>query len=93
MAYFLFKLVRIYDAPLGRINDYRPARKSLTTFAVITLILMVVTIIYACICTANFGKGLRQHVDTSKKRERAASLEMDKLFDPRMPGPMRREID
>jgi len=97
MAYFLFKLVRIYDASPTRIDDYRPARRSLTTFAVITLILLVVTIVYACICTVNFGKGLRPHVDSSKKRQRAASLEMDKLFDPNMPvagpGQVRRVID
>jgi len=97
MAYFLFKLVRIYDASAERKEDYRPARRSLTTFAVITNLLMIVTIVYACICTANFGKGLRPHVDSSKKRQRTASLEMDKLFDPHMPmagpGQGRRVID
>lgn len=43
MAYFIFRLVRMYQPAKAR--QYLPARKSLTTFAVITIILIVLTII------------------------------------------------
>ena len=38
------------------------ARKELTTFAVITLILIVLTIVNACVCANNFNKGLKPYV-------------------------------
>jgi NADH:ubiquinone oxidoreductase subunit 6 (subunit J) len=62
MAYFLFKLVRMYDAKEGRVLDYIAARKSLTTFAVITLLLLIMTIINCVWCMANFNKGLKPHI-------------------------------
>ncbi|KAK8204361.1 hypothetical protein M8818_005090 [Zalaria obscura] len=66
LAYFLFKLVRMYDTSTqsgrDRVADYKPARRSLTTFAVITVLLLLVTIANACWCTSNFGKGLKSHV-------------------------------
>lgn len=64
LAYFLFKLVRMYAADRLRLEDYKPARKSLTSFAVLTILLLVVTIITACICTHNFNKGLKPHVNS-----------------------------
>jgi hypothetical protein len=60
LAYFIFKLARMYQ-PSHELN-YLPVRKSLTSFAVITIILIVLTIINACVCTANFGKGLKPHI-------------------------------
>lgn len=66
LAYFLFKLVRIYER---RTRDkYVVASKSLTTFGVITVILIVVTITNAIACTINFGKGLKPHVSGRKSR-------------------------
>ena len=47
---------------------YRPARKELTSFAVLTIILIITTIIYACMCAHNFKKGLKPYV-TNKKVE------------------------
>lgn len=64
LAYFLFKLVRMYSA--AREVAYRPARKELTTFAVLTIILIVTTIINACICTHNFNKGLKPYINSRK---------------------------
>jgi hypothetical protein len=63
MAYFLFKLIRMYIADLDRQKDYLPARKSLTAFAVLTIMLLIFTIIIACMCTHNFNKGLKPHVN------------------------------
>ncbi|KAI9682908.1 MAG: hypothetical protein M1829_006344 [Trizodia sp. TS-e1964] len=64
LAYFLFKLVRMYQP--ARAAAYLPARKSLTTFAVITVILIVLTIINACFCINNFNRGLRPHIQKRK---------------------------
>lgn len=60
LAYFLFKLVRIYQS--GSKERYEAARTSLTIFAVLTIILIVLTITNACVCMHNFDKGLKPHV-------------------------------
>lgn len=65
MAYFMFKLVRMYSTA-KRAEDYLPARRMLTTFAVITILLLAVTIVVACMCTNNFNKGLRPHIEKRK---------------------------
>jgi len=61
LGYFIFKMVRMYSP--GWELAYLPARKELTTFAVLTLILILVTIGYACICAHNYNKGLKQYVN------------------------------
>ncbi|KAK9476521.1 hypothetical protein V1514DRAFT_354238 [Lipomyces japonicus] len=68
MAYFLFKLVRMYQP--SQSFKYVAARKSLTVFAVITLFLIVITIINIIICASNFDKGLKQYVVSTSKRLR-----------------------
>ncbi|KAL8758856.1 MAG: hypothetical protein Q9184_003805, partial [Pyrenodesmia sp. 2 TL-2023] len=55
LAYFLFKLVRMYQPGEHR-KIFDPVRRPLTTFAILTIILIILTIINACMCTANFGK-------------------------------------
>lgn len=60
LAYFIFKLYRMYSA--SHAGFYMGARKELTTFAVITIILIVLTIVNACVCANNFNKGLRPYV-------------------------------
>lgn len=62
LAYFFFKLVRMYASDPTRLGEYAPARRTLTVFAVITILLLIATIVIACWCTANFGKGLKPHV-------------------------------
>jgi FtsH-binding integral membrane protein len=64
MAYFIFKLVRMYTPP--RMKDYDAARSSLTTFAVLTLLLLIVTIGTAIACMVNFNKGLKPHIQRRK---------------------------
>jgi hypothetical protein len=64
LAYFMFKLVRMFNG--ARAPDFKPARKSLATFAIITLILVVITIVNAFWCMANFGKGLKPHITDNK---------------------------
>lgn len=63
-------------------NQYKPVRKSMTAFAAITITLILITIINACICTANFGKGLKRHLADGKlesEDEKADITEMPNL--------------
>lgn len=97
LGYFLFKLVRMYAADKIRVDDYRPARKSLTSFAALTILLVVITIITACICTHNFNKGLKPHVNnkslnsTNDTGKTGYNNEMPSLSGPNPPSRM--EID
>jgi hypothetical protein len=64
LAYFVFKLVRMYSE--ARQAQYLAARTSLTIFAALTIILIVATIVNACICMRNFDKGLKPFVSRRK---------------------------
>jgi len=63
LAYFIFKIVRMYGSDPQRRADYAPAKRTLTVFAVITIILLLVTIVVCCWCAHNFDKGLKPHVN------------------------------
>lgn len=92
LAYFLFKLVRMYAADKGRLEEYKPARKSLTSFAVLTILLLLFTIVVACTCTHNFNKGLKPHVNgKSVRNDKEYSTEMPSLSGPQ--PTQRMEID
>jgi len=92
LAYFLFKLIRMYVADIHRQEDYKPARKSLTAFAILTILLLLVTIVTACMCTHNFNKGLKPHVnDKAAQSNKTYNTEMPALSGP-VP-PQRMEID
>ncbi|KAK0934489.1 hypothetical protein LTR29_013959 [Friedmanniomyces endolithicus] len=62
MAYFIFKLVRMFDSDANRVAEYKPARKSLTIFAALTLIALLWTMVVAVVCMQNFNKGLKPHI-------------------------------
>ena len=91
LGYFLFKLIRMYAADAARIDDYKPARKSLTAFAVLTILLLLVTIVIACVCTHNFNKGLKPHVNNSAVESKSAGTEMPYVSGPQPSSRM--EID
>lgn len=81
-AYFIFKLVRIYQP--GHSDQYLPVRTSLTIFGVLTLILIILTIINASVCMANFGKGLKPFILKRKigaEEEEKADFRMNDLPD------------
>jgi hypothetical protein len=61
MAYFIFKLVRMYASDPQRIVQYLPARHTLTAFAVMTILLLVITIVICVWCASNYGHGLKNH--------------------------------
>jgi len=95
MAYFIFKLTRMYQP--GFQEAYKPVRKNLTSFAVITLLLIILTIINACVCAANFNKGLKQHISkrkiTSEEEKSEQVLEMQPDLKHQGAGPSRMTID
>ena len=80
---------------------YYPARKSLTTFAVLTIVCIIVTIINALVCFYNFGKGLKPYVlnrkvDTEDEKPIGASglqMEMPHLNYASAPASNRMTID
>ncbi|KAG9243321.1 hypothetical protein BJ878DRAFT_481231 [Calycina marina] len=74
LAYFIFKLARMYQP--AKKADYLPVRKNLTSFAVITILLLLLTIINACLCMANFNKGLKPHI---AKRKIGTGVEKDNM--------------
>lgn len=98
LAYFLFKLVRIYQP--DRMVAYLPVRTSLTIFAVLTIILILLTIANACVCMYNFDKGLKPFV-TRRKLIGADEKQTDNFTElpdmkhggPVVPQPSRMTID
>lgn len=59
LAYFIFKMCRIYTTTGRKHVQYMKARKTLTVFAVITIAFLLITIIYTIQVLRNFGKGLK----------------------------------
>ncbi|KAI9889764.1 MAG: hypothetical protein M1814_004966 [Vezdaea aestivalis] len=96
LAYFIFKLVRIFQPLEDAKFDYKPGRRPLATFAVIALVLIVFTIANACVCFANFNKGLKKHINKPKHDEEESKLDMDDMSPPSHqhgPVPSRMVID
>ncbi len=69
LGYFFFKLIRIYQP--GYRDHYVAVQRSLTAFAVLTILLIILTIINAFVCMNNFGAGLKAHIlkkDTDEEK-------------------------
>lgn len=86
MAYFCFKLFRMYAT--ATFPQYLPARPSMTFFAIITLILIVITIINACMCVNNFHKGLKPHINKKKKSPEEKTTELSSNVAGQIPSRM-----
>lgn len=90
LTYFIFKLVRIYQTQTQA--TYRPVRKSLTAFSVITILLILLTIANAIICMNNFGAGLRDHLLAANRRDEEKpdlnSINLSDLKQPQVPSRM-----
>lgn len=91
LTYFIFKLVRIYQ-PHFR-GSYEAVRKSLTAFAVITILLIVLTIVNGIICISNFNKGLKPHLQSKPKVVEKPDLNSINLQDVKPQMPSRMTID
>lgn len=64
MAYFMFKLRQVFNHDTA--PAYRQARVMLTTFGVVTILLLIATIILAFKCKTNFGKGLKEKLQKAR---------------------------
>jgi uncharacterized membrane-anchored protein len=91
LSYFIFKLNRMYQS--GYSQHYLAVRRSLTAFAVITILLIVLTIVNAIICMRNFGAGLKAHLLTPHKAEEKPDMNSINLQDAKQPVPSRMTID
>ncbi|PHH82436.1 hypothetical protein CDD82_6013 [Ophiocordyceps australis] len=91
LTYFIFKLVRIYD-PKTR-DEYMAVRKSLTAFAVITILLIILTIVNAIICMRNFNNGLKMHLQSPRREEEKPDMHSISLHDVKPQLPSRMTID
>ncbi|KND91319.1 Golgi apparatus membrane protein [Tolypocladium ophioglossoides CBS 100239] len=91
LTYFIFKLVRIYQPSYKEF--YVAVRKSLTAFAVITILLIILTIANAIICMRNFDKGLKAHLLSSRKVEEKPDAHSISLHDVKPQLPSRMTID
>ncbi|KAI2603825.1 uncharacterized protein GGS25DRAFT_436790 [Hypoxylon fragiforme] len=88
LSYFIYKLARIYDA--SQVQYYMPVRKSLTAFAVLTIILIILTIINAMVCMFNFGAGLKNHLNSARQEidKDQASYSMNDVKQTQLPSRM-----
>lgn len=88
LSYFVFKLIRIWTWR----QYYETVQKSLSTFSVITILLIILTIANCIVCMRNFNSGLKSHILSSKKDEESADLNSVSLNDVK-PQPSRMTID
>ncbi|GAP84360.1 hypothetical protein SAMD00023353_0701780 [Rosellinia necatrix] len=88
LTYFIYKLARIYTP--SQQKAYKPVQKSLTTFAVLTIVLIILTIINAFVCLFNFGHGLKQHLQSPRQEidKDQASYSMHDVKQPQLPSRM-----
>lgn len=91
-AYFCFKLVRMYQP--SHQDLYIPVRKSLTVFAVLTIVLIILTIINGCMCMRNFNRGLKPYLnERAIGHDEKLPDDDNELPDLKMPMPTRMIID
>lgn len=85
----------MYASSAERQGQYAPARRQLTVFAVITLLLLIVTIVIAIWCTHNFNKGLKPHIqgNRSDSPDGRKQYYMDNVSTNQPIGGSRMEID
>jgi len=93
LSYFIFKLVRIYQP--GYAPFYRAIRRSMTAFAIVTILLILLTITNAIICMRNFDAGLKDHIVSlsRKKDEEKQDVNSVSLHDVKIQMPSRMIID
>ena len=66
-------------------DAYLPARKELTTFAVLTIISILMTIVNSIMCAANYNKGLKPYVTDRKvetEEEKMATYQTSTAYAP-----------
>ncbi|KAJ9484522.1 hypothetical protein VN97_g8850 [Penicillium thymicola] len=74
IGFLVLILIRIHSS--AESTDFSSFRVSLTLFAAVSALLMVLTVINSVLCIMNFNKGLKNHVFSPKKRKTSVSLEL-----------------
>lgn len=74
IGFLVLILIRIYSR--AESTDFSSFRVSLTLFAAVSALLMVLTVVNSVLCIMNFNKGLKNHVFSPKKRKASVSLEL-----------------
>lgn len=69
MAYFLFKLIRLYTAEGVKKARFERSRKTLTVFAAITIVFLILTVLSSVKCLMNFGIGLKDRKNRNSDHE------------------------
>jgi uncharacterized protein (DUF58 family) len=81
MGCFVLTLLRMHSS-----NDstaFSSVRISLTLFAGVSLLLLLLTLINSVMCILNFNKGLKNHVNPPKKRRKnSVTLELQENENP-----------
>jgi amino acid transporter len=63
--------------------DFSSVRVSLTLFAGVSVLLMLITVITSVACIINFGNGLKNHTNPPKKRRKdSVTLELQESETP-----------
>lgn len=91
LAYFIFKLARMYQP--GRQDAYLAVRRSMTAFAVITILLIILTIANGALCFRNFDRGLKPHLEKRRKTDENSDLNSYNMQDPKQQLGSRMIID
>ncbi|EPQ28748.1 uncharacterized protein PFL1_03551 [Pseudozyma flocculosa PF-1] len=69
MTYFSYKLIRIWQ---GRTGLYQEVYKSLTTFSVLAILMILVTVAMTIRCTRNFDRGLKNAIGRHSREKQMA---------------------
>lgn len=64
-AYFIFKMVRMYEP--SQASKYEYTRKFLTFFASLSLAVVFATLVITRICFSNFDRGLKPHIEIRRR--------------------------
>ncbi|KAJ5490079.1 hypothetical protein N7453_010904 [Penicillium expansum] len=82
MMFFMLLIIGFLVLIILRIHspsdntDFSSFRVSLTLFAGVSALLMIITVVSSVMCILNFNKGLKAHVYQPKKRKSSVSLEL-----------------
>jgi hypothetical protein len=78
---FVLTLFRMHSVKTS--VDFSSVRVSLTLFAGVSVLLMLITVITSVACIINFGKGLKNHTNPPKKRRKdSVTLELQESETP-----------
>ncbi|KAF5368486.1 hypothetical protein D9758_002348 [Tetrapyrgos nigripes] len=91
MVYFVYKLVKVLM--YKDTDDYKLIWKTLTTFSVIAIILLLVTFVLSIMVMQKFGRGLKDALARKNNHKRIGSNHPVALMGPASANPNRMSID